>query len=94
MLKSIKRLAIVATLVAAAVIPSAATARPVGPDQPYFDGAAAVQTATPAPARPESGTSVSSFSWHDAAVGAAATLFVVGIGTGAALAVRRRAILS
>ncbi len=90
----IKRLLIAAVAIVAVIIPAAAGARPDGPDQPYWDAAAAVQAATPAPGHEVTVTSVSGFSWHDAALGAAGMLVLVGVGTGATLAVRRRAILS
>jgi hypothetical protein len=93
MLISIKRIVILATVLAAATFPAVASARPVGPDHPYLVASPVAQTA--APAHLVSPASTSGFKWHDAAFGAAAMLILVGIGTGATLAVRRRsAILS
>jgi hypothetical protein len=95
MCKSIKRLAIVAILIAAAISPSVAAARPILPDrQPYWDAAAAVEAATPAPVPHVSASSASGFSWHDAALGAAGMLVLVAVGSGTLLAVRRRAVFS
>jgi hypothetical protein len=91
MFKSIKRLVLIATVLAGAIIPSVASARPDGPEQPYSDAAAAVQAVAPAPAGPAATTSMTGFSWHDAAFGAAGMLMLIGLGTGATVAVRRRA---
>jgi hypothetical protein len=88
MLTSIKRLAILATVLGAVLIPAVASARPVGPDNPYFvPGPAAT------PAQPIATTSVPGFKWDDAGFGAAATLVLVAIGAGATLVVRRRAVV-
>ena len=92
MLKSIKCLLVVTTAIAALTIPAASSARPVRPDpQPYTVSTSASTPATPADH--VSAGSAGAFSWHDAAFGAGAMLILVGIGSGAALAVRRRAIL-
>jgi hypothetical protein len=94
MFKSIKRLVIVFSMVAAALTPSVAAARPDRVVRPYSDAAAAVVALRPAPAHPVSTASASSFSWSDAAFGAAAMLALVTVGMGATLVVRRRAVLS
>jgi hypothetical protein len=94
MFKSIQRLVLLATVLTAAIIPAVAAARPDAPNQSYSDAAAAVQAIAPAPARPASTTSMAGFSWHDAAFGAAGALLLLGVGTGATLAVRRRTVLS
>ena len=94
MFNAIKRLVLLATVLTAVIIPAVAAARTDAPDQSYSDAAAAVQAIAPAPARPASTTSIAGFSWHDAAVGAAAMLLLLGVGTGATLAVRRRIIVS
>jgi hypothetical protein len=95
MFKSIKRLAIVVTVIAGAIIPSAAYARPILPDrQPYTVTPSMLQPAAPAPAHEVAATSGPGFSWHDAGFGAAGMLVLVALGTGATLAVRRGAILS
>lgn len=83
MCKSIKRLVMIATVLAAAIIPAAASARPVPADTaPYSVSPPVVQqvAATTAPG----------FSWHDAGFGAAAMLVLVAVGSGAVVAVRRR----
>jgi hypothetical protein len=83
MCKSIKRLVMIAIVLAAAIIPAAASARPVPPDiAPYSVGPPAAQHVS---ATPSSG-----FSWHDAGFGAAAMLVLIGVGTGAAVVMRRR----
>ena len=97
MLKSIKRLLILAIATAAVVLPAAGYARPILPDrQPYSVSGPTAAAATVAPTRshPVSAGPSQAFSWHDAAFGAAAMLVLVGVGTVAALAVRRRVILS
>jgi hypothetical protein len=84
--KSIKRVALVAILIAAVIIPAAASARPVGPDLAPFSVA-------PPAVQPVAATSSPGFSWHDAAFGAAGMLVLIAVGSGTALAVRRRAVL-
>jgi len=94
MFKFIKRLALVATVLALAIVPSVASARVDGPDHSYSDAAAAVQVTTPAPAHHAVQASMSGFSWHDAGFGAAGMLVLIGLGSGTLLAMRRRAVLS
>ena len=94
MFKSIARLVLIATVLAAAIIPSVASARPDGPEQPYSDAAAAVHALAPPAAPAVSAPSAAGFSWHDAGLGAAGMLVLIGVGTGTVLAVRRRAVLS
>lgn len=95
MCKSIKRLILIATVLGVAFIPSVAAARPDRLERPYSDAAAAVQVATSPPAaRQVAASSMSGFSWHDAGLGAAGMLALIALGSGAVLAVRRRAVLS
>jgi hypothetical protein len=88
MLMHITRRALTTGLIVAAVAPSAAAARPLydSPGSSYSVGLPAVQTAVAQPvAQSEQG-----FAWDDAGLGAAGMLVLVGIGSGAAVAVRRR----
>jgi hypothetical protein len=94
MRKSITRLIMIATVLAAAILPSVAMARPDGPERSYSDAAAAVQAIAPPAAQAVSAPSAAAFSWHDAGFGAAGMLVLIAVGSGTVLAVRRRAILS
>jgi hypothetical protein len=86
MCKSIKRLVMLAIVLAAAIIPAVASARPVGSDIPPFSvSTPAVQQASAAPAP--------GFSWHDAGFGAAGMLVLIAVGSGTVLAVRHRAVV-
>jgi hypothetical protein len=90
MCKTIKRLVMIATVLAAAIIPSVASARPILPDiAPFTASAFTAQAPTPPPAHAAATTSPS-FHWHDAGLGAAGMLVLIGLGTGATVAVRRR----
>ncbi len=94
MFKSIKRLTLVLAALGAAIMPTAALARPDGYQPPGY-GSPIVQSAAPAPVEHQAAaTAAPGFSWNDAGFGAAGMLVLVAIGTGATLAVRRRAILS
>jgi hypothetical protein len=95
MLKSITRLVLLGTVLAAAIIPSVAAARPDEPSQTYSDAAAAVQALAPPAAHAVSVPSMTAgFNCHDAAFGAAGMLVLVAVSSGTVLAVRRRAVLS
>jgi hypothetical protein len=87
MCKFVKHLVMVATVLAAAIIPAAASARPVRPDIAPF-------SVSPPPVQHAPAAQAPGFSWHDAGVGAAGMLVLIGLGSGAVLAVRRRAVLS
>jgi hypothetical protein len=87
MCRSIKRLVMIATVLAAALIPAVASGRPVGADVPPF-------SVDPPPVHQASATPAQGFSWHDAAFGAAGMLVLIALGSGTVLAVRRRAVLS
>ena len=87
MCKPITRLIMLATVLAAAIIPAAASARPVRADTEPF-------SVDPPAVHQVAATSAQSFSWHDAGFGAAGMLVLIGVGTGTVLAVRRRAVLS
>jgi len=79
--------ALTAAVIVAAVVPSAAGARPLydPPGSSYTVAVPAVQTAAPPVAQAGQG-----FRWDDAGLGAAGMLVLVGVGSGAAVAVRRR----
>ena len=84
----ITRRALTTAVIVAAVAPSAAAARPLFDPPGLSDpvAAPAVQTTSPPPvAQSEQG-----FAWDDAGLGAAGMLVLVGVGSGAAIAVRRR----
>jgi hypothetical protein len=94
MFKSIKYLAVVVAALAAVVVPSAASARPAAYEPPGF-GLPVVRSISLPPARHQvAATSAAGFSWHDAGFGAAGALVLVAVGTGGALAVRRRTLVS
>ncbi|HET6868967.1 MAG TPA: hypothetical protein VFH80_23850 [Solirubrobacteraceae bacterium] len=85
MCKSIKRLVMIATVLAAAIIPAVASARPVGSDiEPFSVDPPAVHQVVATPTQ--------GFSWHDAAFGAAGMLVLTAVGGGTMLAVRRHAV--
>jgi hypothetical protein len=80
--------ALTAAVIVAAAAPSGAAARPLydPPGSSYSVPVPAVQTAAAQPmAQSEQG-----FRWDDAGVGAAGMLVLVGVGSSAAVAVRRR----
>jgi hypothetical protein len=90
MCKPIKRLAMIATVLAAAALPAASSARPALPDiEPYTVGAFTVQTPTPPLAHAAAARSTG-FHWDDAVFGAAGMLALMGVGSGTVVAVRRR----
>jgi hypothetical protein len=95
MLKSVTRLVLVAAVLAEAILPSVAAARPDGPAQSYSDAAAAVQALAPPPAHAISAPSMAAgFNWGDAVFGAAGMLVLIAVSSGTALAVRRRTRIS
>jgi hypothetical protein len=82
--KSIRHLVMIATVIAAALIPAVASARPVGADlSPFSVDPPAVHQASATPAQ--------GFSWHDAGFGAAGMLVLIALGSGTLLAARRHA---
>lgn len=90
MCKPIKRLIMLATVLAAAIIPAAVSARPILPDiQPFTASASTVPAPTQPPAD-AAAASATGFHWDDAGLGAAGMLVLMGVGSGAALAVHRR----
>ena len=94
MFKTIKRLTLIAAALAAAIMPTAAFARPDIYQPPGY-GSPVIQRTAPAPAEHQAAAaSAPGFSWHDAGLGAAGTLLLVVLGTGTTLAVRRRVIVS
>jgi hypothetical protein len=91
MYRQIKRAASLGAVMLVAGVPSAAMARPIDQDRaPTFE------VATPAAqsASPPAVHAAQNFHWDDAGLGAAGMLAVVAAGSGAAVAVRRRAVLS
>ncbi len=93
MFKLIKRITTVATVVLVAIGPSAAYARlDLNPPTttPAVSSQAAHGAAAPTAGK-ASASSSQSFQWGDAAIGAAVMLTLVGVGTGAIFALRRRA---
>ena len=90
MCKPIKRLVMIATVLAAAILPAAASAGPILPDlEPYTASGYAVPAATPPPAH-IAAASAEGFHWDDAGLGAAGMVVLMGVGAGATLVVRRR----
>jgi hypothetical protein len=97
MFKLIKRALIAAVAIAAVAAPAAAFARlNLDPVAAVDSGIQAASQATPhpashatAPTRPVTVTS-SGFQWGDAGVGAVGALVLISIGSGTAVAVRRR----
>jgi hypothetical protein len=88
MLTQITKRVLTGAVIVAAAVPSAAAARPLYDPPGLSDsvGVPAVRTAAAQPvAQSEQG-----FQWDDAGLGAAGMLVVVGAGSGAAVAVRRR----
>lgn len=89
MLKLIKRILTVATVVVAASAPAVASARYiVEPSGSSVTGGPA-QHAIVAPARPTTASEAQGFQWGDAGIGAAGALVLISVGSGA-LGVRRR----
>ena len=94
MLTLITRLLAAAIVIAAVAAPTAAYAqvneRPVGvmaiPVEPPFTAGTLHTPETGAPA----GASSSGFQWGDAGIGAGSLLVLLGVGMGAAVAIRRR----
>jgi len=90
MCKPIKRLVMISTVLVAAILPAAASARPILPDTaPFTASAFTVPAPTPPPAH-AAAASAAGFHWDDAGLGAAGMLVLMGVGSGAAFAVRRR----
>jgi hypothetical protein len=98
MSKLIKRTLAAAIAIAAVAAPTVAFARPnLDPISAVAPAVSAATQAPPAPpsqatppaARPATVAS-SGFQWRDAAVGAAGALVLISIGSGTAVAVRRR----
>jgi hypothetical protein len=88
MFMHVTKRAVTAAAIVAAGLPSAAAARPLydPPGSSFTVAVPAVQTAAPqAVAQTGQG-----FRWDDAGLGAAGALVLVGIGSGAAVAARRR----
>ncbi len=89
-----KRTLATAVVMAAATAPSAAYARVNlengSPPAPPTVSRQPVQAAIAEPAQPASSDSSQGFQWDDAAIGAAGTLVLAGVGSGAAVARRRR----
>lgn len=87
-MKQITKRALTGAVILAAAAPSAAAARPLfdPPGSSYSGGVPAVETSAPLPVA-QSGQG---FRWDDAGLGAAGMLVLVGVGSGAAVAVRRR----
>jgi hypothetical protein len=93
MFKLTKRIATVATVVLAAIAPSAAYAR-INLDPPATAPAVSsqtVQNAAPPSAGKASASSSQDFQWDDAGIGAAGMLILVSVGSGAIINLRRRA---
>ena len=92
MYRQIKRAVSLGAVILVTGVPAAAMARPIDQDRaPTFE------VATPAPqtvASPPAVHAAQNFHWDDAGLGAAGMLAVVAVGSGAAVAVRRRAVLS
>jgi hypothetical protein len=89
MFKSIKRLLITATLILAVSAPSAAYAMvQAAPGGSSTSGQAQPSIISSAPRATVS--SSQGFQWGDAGIGAAGVLGLVGVGSGAALVIRRR----
>lgn len=84
-----KRALAAATVIAAASLPSAAIARPLeemsGVSETFTTSPPPAQIAVPQPAAQAD----QGFHWDDAGLGAAGMLVLVGVGSGAAVAVRR-----
>ncbi len=90
MCKPIQRLVMIATVLAAAILPAVASAQRVLPDiVPFTTSASTALAPTPPAARAAAATSAG-FHWDDAGLGAAGMLVLMGAGAGATLAVRRR----
>jgi hypothetical protein len=91
MLTLIKRALAAAILIAAVAAPTAAYARangvPLGAGVPVAPPISAGNPATDQPAA----TSSSGFQWGDAGIGAGSLLVLIGVGSGTAVAYRRRA---
>jgi hypothetical protein len=87
MLMKITKRALTGAVIVAAAAPSAAAAMPLGapPGSSYSVAVPAVQPAPITVAQSGQG-----FKWDDAGLGAAGMLVLVGVGSGAAVAVRRR----
>jgi hypothetical protein len=88
--KRSRRLTAIAAAILTAALPSAAAARPLHevPGSSFTAGPSTFQTDAPQPAaQPAPG-----FQWDDAGVGAAGMLVLVGAGSGAVVAVRRRSV--
>ena len=86
----IKRLIMLATVLAAAIIPAAASARPILPDIAPSTASASTVPAPTQPPADAAAASATGFHWDAAGLGAAGMLVLMGVGSGAALAVRRR----
>ena len=86
----IRRSVVAGLAIGAAGLPAAAQARFIGAPQ---SGSVASQPAqlVSAPAlQPPSSGAQSGFEWADAGIGAAGALVLIGVGSGAAVALRRR----
>jgi hypothetical protein len=89
MLKLIKRILIVATVVVAASAPAAASAKYIVEPSGSSATSGPAQHAIVASVRPTAASDGQSFEWGDAGIGAAGVLVLIGVGSGA-LGVRRR----
>ena len=91
MFRLIKRIATVATILAAASAPSAAYARTaLNPGPAPAVSSQTVHNAAPPPAEQAQASSSQSFQWDDVGIGAAGVLALVSVGSGAMLVRRRR----
>jgi hypothetical protein len=88
MRKRSRRLLGLTAAIVTAVLPSAAAARPLYelPGSSFTADPPTFQTVAPPPAAQAD----QGFQWGDAGLGAAGMLVIVGVGSGAAVAVRRR----
>jgi hypothetical protein len=81
-----KRVVTASVVIAGAGLPSTAIARPIEAGSTFSVSPPAVTASAPQPAA----QAAQGFEWGDAGVGAAGMLLVIGVGSGAVVAVRRR----